>query len=59
MVLSVRENGGTTAYETGKIRNAWWKHISYVPQAAQSVLNPITPLEEPVPGLNPGGIPEK
>ncbi len=45
VVLSVRENGGTTAYETGKIRNAWWKHISYVPQAAQSVLNPITRLK--------------
>lgn len=45
VVLSVRENGGTAAYETGKIRNAWWKHISYVPQAAQSVLNPITRLK--------------
>ncbi|HHT73286.1 MAG TPA: ABC transporter ATP-binding protein [Firmicutes bacterium] len=45
VVLSVNENGTATDFETGKIRDVWWKHISYVPQAAQSVLNPITRLK--------------
>lgn len=44
VVLTVKENGTSVSYETGKIRDVWWKHISYVPQAAQSVLNPITRL---------------
>jgi peptide/nickel transport system ATP-binding protein len=45
VVLSGEKNGKPFSYESGRIRDAWWKHISYVPQAAQSVLNPITRLK--------------
>lgn len=44
VILSGKRNGDTFSYESGTIREAWWKNISYVPQAAQSVLNPITRL---------------
>ena len=45
VVLSGEKNGKKFSYESGEIRNSWWNHISYVPQAAQSVLNPITRLK--------------
>ena len=45
LILSGQKNGKDFSYETGKIRKTWWNNISYVPQAAQSVLNPIVPLK--------------
>lgn len=45
LVLSGQKNGKDFSYETGEIRKTWWNNISYVPQAAQSVLNPIVPLK--------------
>lgn len=45
LILSGEQNGKAFSYETGKIRKTWWNNISYVPQAAQSVLNPIVPLK--------------
>lgn len=39
------KDGDPFAYDSGNIRKAWWKHISYIPQAAQSVLNPIMKLK--------------
>lgn len=45
VVLSGGHGGEKFALDSGQIRQTWWKHISYVPQAAQSVLNPITPLK--------------
>ncbi|MDF2473948.1 MAG: dipeptide/oligopeptide/nickel transporter ATP-binding protein [Anaerocolumna sp.] len=45
LILSGQKNGKDFAYETGQIRKAWWNNISYVPQAAQSVLNPIVPIK--------------
>lgn len=45
VVLSGEKNGQPFSYETGKIRKTWWNNITYVPQAAQSVLNPITRLK--------------
>lgn len=45
LILSGEKHGKAFSYETGQIRNTWWNHISYVPQAAQSVLNPIVPLK--------------
>ncbi len=45
VILSGVKNGAPFSYETGKIRQTWWNNISYVPQAAQSVLNPITRLK--------------
>lgn len=45
VVLSGEKNGKPFSYESGQIRKTWWNNISYVPQAAQSVLNPITQLK--------------
>ncbi|MDI6618493.1 MAG: ABC transporter ATP-binding protein [Clostridiales bacterium] len=45
VILSGEKRGSHFSYETGKIRNTWWNNISYVPQAAQSVLNPITKIK--------------
>jgi peptide/nickel transport system ATP-binding protein len=46
IILSGERDGIPFSYETGQIRKTWWKNISYVPQAAQSVLNPITRLKK-------------
>jgi peptide/nickel transport system ATP-binding protein len=46
VILSGEKNGTPFSYESGKIRNTWWNNISYVPQAAQSVLNPITRIKK-------------
>lgn len=45
VVLSGVKNGKNFSYESGQIRKSWWNNISYVPQAAQSVLNPIVRLK--------------
>lgn len=45
VTLSGQKNGEDFSYKTGQIRKTWWNNISYVPQAAQSVLNPIVPLK--------------
>ncbi len=46
VILSGVKNGKEFRYESGEIRKSWWNNISYVPQAAQSVLNPITRLKD-------------
>ena len=46
VILSGTKNGKEFRYESGEIRKSWWNNISYVPQAAQSVLNPIVRLKE-------------
>lgn len=46
VTLSGEKNGNKFSYETGEIRKTWWNNISYVPQAAQSVLNPIMRLKK-------------
>lgn len=45
LILSGEKSGKAFSYETGQIRKTWWNNITYVPQAAQSVLNPIVPLK--------------
>jgi oligopeptide/dipeptide ABC transporter, ATP-binding protein, C-terminal domain len=45
VILSGEKNGTPFSYESGEIRKTWWNNISYVPQAAQSVLNPIVHLK--------------
>ena len=45
VVLSGTKSKHPFSYTTGQIRDTWWHHISYIPQAAQSVLNPITRLK--------------
>ncbi len=46
VILSGTKNGKDFRFESGEIRKSWWNQISYVPQAAQSVLNPITKVKE-------------
>jgi peptide/nickel transport system ATP-binding protein len=45
VILSGVKNGKPFSFQTGEIRRTWWNNISYVPQAAQSVLNPIMRLK--------------
>lgn len=45
VTLSGEKDGKAFSYQTGAIRDSWWKNISYVPQAAMSVLNPISKLK--------------
>ncbi len=45
VILSGQKDGEDFSVESGEIRKVWWKNISYIPQAAQSVLNPITKLK--------------
>jgi len=45
VLLCGEKDGVPYSYESGKIRSMWWDKISYVPQAAQSVLNPIARLK--------------
>ena len=45
VVLEGEKDGKKYSFESGKIRDTWWKNIAYVPQAAQSVLNPIVRLK--------------
>lgn len=45
VILSGEKNGNAFSYQTGEIRKSWWNNISYVPQAAMSVLNPISKLK--------------
>ncbi|MBR2259397.1 MAG: ABC transporter ATP-binding protein [Blautia sp.] len=46
VILSGTKNGKEFSFESGQIRKSWWNQISYVPQAAQSVLNPIVRLKD-------------
>lgn len=46
VILSGTKNGKPFSFESGQIRKSWWNQISYVPQAAQSVLNPIVRLKD-------------
>ncbi len=45
VMLTGEKNGKEFHYETGNIRKTWWENITYVPQAAQSVLNPIVRIK--------------
>ncbi len=45
VVLEGEKNGQKFSFASGQIRKTWWNNISYVPQAAQSVLNPIVRLK--------------
>lgn len=46
VVLERTRDGGKDVYESGHIRDVWWDAISYVPQAAMSVLNPVYRVKE-------------
>lgn len=36
---------GTEYVETGRLKEYWWKEISYVPQGAMHVMNPVSRVE--------------
>lgn len=38
-------NSETEFVETGRLKEYWWKEISYVPQGAMHVLNPVAKVE--------------
>lgn len=44
--LIVEKEGKSVRRKSGEIRKSWWEDISYIPQAAQSVLNPIMRLKK-------------
>ena len=46
VILSGEHNGKDYRFASGQIKDTWWDRISYVPQAAQSVLNPILRVKE-------------
>lgn len=46
VIFSGSKNGKSFSYESGSIHKTWWDNISYVPQAAQSVLNPIVRIKK-------------
>ena len=45
VILSGIKNNEPFSYTSGQIRKSWWDNISYIPQAAMSVLNPIARLK--------------
>ncbi len=46
VVLKTTKNGQARELASGEIGQAWWDQISYVPQAAMSVLNPVYRIED-------------
>ena len=46
VVLRTTKNGKVCELASGEIDKAWWDEISYVPQAAMSVLNPVYRIED-------------
>ena len=54
ITITGKKDGKDFSYKSGEIRKTWWNNISYVPQAAMSVLNPIARPEEPIPRLHSG-----
>lgn len=47
VVLEYKDlDGEPRTLETGRIKEAWWNAVSYVPQAAMSVLNPVYRIED-------------
>lgn len=44
--LEINENGQTEIVHNDQFNRYWWKHISYIPQASMSVLNPVVRVRE-------------
>ncbi|MDD3168579.1 MAG: ATP-binding cassette domain-containing protein, partial [Eubacteriales bacterium] len=40
------KDGNDVHYDSGEIKKCWWENISYIPQAAMSILNPVTKIED-------------
>jgi peptide/nickel transport system ATP-binding protein len=46
VVLKTTKDGQVRELSSGEIGQVWWDQISYVPQAAMSVLNPVYRIED-------------
>lgn len=46
VMMDYSKDSGKRVLKSGEIKKAWWDAISYVPQAAMSVLNPVYRIEE-------------
>ena len=46
VTLTGTKNAKDFSYASGQIRKCWWENITYIPQAAMSVLNPIARLKK-------------
>jgi peptide/nickel transport system ATP-binding protein len=44
-IHSTDKNGKTMIYKNGDIHKSWWKVISYVPQGAMHVMNPVSRIK--------------
>lgn len=44
VILEGEKDGRSFSRQSGEIMQSWWSNIAYVPQAAMSVLNPISRL---------------
>ena len=44
--FSMIRDGVETVYKSGEIKKGWWNAISYVPQGAMHVMNPVTRVKK-------------
>lgn len=44
--LVVEENGDKQVIPSSEFHRYWWKHISYIPQASMSVMNPVVRIKD-------------
>ncbi|MCE7989972.1 MAG: ABC transporter ATP-binding protein [Caldilinea sp. CFX5] len=44
--LEVEENGQRTVIPNADFHRYWWKHLSYIPQASMSVMNPVVRIKD-------------
>lgn len=44
--LEVNENGQKTVIPSAEFHRYWWKHLTYIPQASMSVMNPVVRIKD-------------
>lgn len=44
--LEVEENGQRMVIPSAEFHRYWWKHLSYIPQASMSVMNPVVRIKD-------------
>lgn len=44
--LEIEENGQRTVIPSTEFHRYWWKHLSYIPQASMSVMNPVVRIKD-------------
>ncbi len=43
--LEIEEDGQCTVIPSNEFHRYWWKHLSYIPQASMSVMNPVVRIK--------------